>query len=803
MQPRVSITLCCVVLGIVVNSVLAATVIAADHHSDQIQTRNTTIHYDIPAGSLIDALSRFARQSGVAISVKADQLKGLQTPGLTGSYSIEAGFAMLLAGSGYQIRKTDAGYVLQQAPIVTGQTLPMMTISTAADSLKQGTAEEGYRVSNISGVGPWGQRSLQDTPYSMNVVSEELIKNLQAYGSPDEVFKINPVTQFSWPSAQADQAKIHMRGFETDTVARNGLSRQGYNYAHGIIMEEVNRIEVLTGLSGFLYGAGNVGGIVNYVTKRPTQQRFNSITLGNTTGQNLYAHGDFGGRFGTNNTFGYRINAAVQDGETQIKHTDLERWSVSGLFDWQIADNLLIEFDLSKRDYRFNGRSATWSLANGVSRPDANDIDADISWGQKWSYNDMQTERFGVNLYWDISDHLRFRTSYLNEENIRSWSAANNEIQADGTYNQSIYYLPKSGKETINGENYSAFLDLFFNTYSIEHNLVLGYQLSKSYWDIAGYGMDTSFNGFSLDKPTYIAEPEWDPYPGNYEKAYKQQTTNITVGDNIKFNEQWSLLIGGSHSRIIYKDSDYDKSDITPTLSVMYKPWSYITTYATYMESFQQGGVAGRTFGSYRVTNANEVMKPLESTQIEVGAKIDIGGMLLTAAVYEIDKGLEYYNIINNTEARYVQDGRQVHRGVEFTATGKLTDNLALVGGASWLDPKIKENKQRPEIEGNRPSGVATQMYKAYLEYSTPFLPGLALNGGVSYTGNRYGDEANTDKLGDYILMNIGARYSSQLFKKRVTYRFNVNNITGEQYWANRSYLGEPRTFIFSVNAEL
>ncbi|KXK50276.1 hypothetical protein [Nitrosomonas europaea] len=64
MQPRVSITLCCIVLGIVIHSVPAATVIAADHHPDQIQTRNTTIHYDIPAGSLIDALSRFARQSG-------------------------------------------------------------------------------------------------------------------------------------------------------------------------------------------------------------------------------------------------------------------------------------------------------------------------------------------------------------------------------------------------------------------------------------------------------------------------------------------------------------------------------------------------------------------------------------------------------------------------------------------------------------------------------------------------------------------------------------------------------------------
>ena len=36
-------------------------------------------------------------------------------------------------------------------------------------------------------------------------------------------------------------------------------------------------------------------------------------------------------------------------------------------------------------------------------------------------------------------------------------------------------------------------------------------------------------------------------------------------------------------------------------------------------------------------------MKPLISTQFELGAKIDVQGMLLTAALFEIDKPLEYY----------------------------------------------------------------------------------------------------------------------------------------------------------------
>lgn len=134
MQTWGSITVCRAILGITINSIFAAATIAADHHSAQAQTSNAIIHYDIPTGSLIDALSHFARQSGVAISIKADQIKDLQTSGLTGSYSIETGFATLLAGSGYQIRKTDAGYVLRRAPVATGQTLPMMTVTANRES---------------------------------------------------------------------------------------------------------------------------------------------------------------------------------------------------------------------------------------------------------------------------------------------------------------------------------------------------------------------------------------------------------------------------------------------------------------------------------------------------------------------------------------------------------------------------------------------------------------------------------------------------------------------------------------------
>ena len=80
----------------------------------QTQTRAQT-RYAIPAGPLAEALTRYAQQAGVAITVDADKLRGLRTQGLHGRYGVDEGFAVLLRGSGYAIGRTPAGYLLVPA----------------------------------------------------------------------------------------------------------------------------------------------------------------------------------------------------------------------------------------------------------------------------------------------------------------------------------------------------------------------------------------------------------------------------------------------------------------------------------------------------------------------------------------------------------------------------------------------------------------------------------------------------------------------------------------------------------------
>ncbi|WP_350283843.1 secretin and TonB N-terminal domain-containing protein, partial [Nitrosomonas sp.] len=184
--------------------------------------------YAISAGRLGDALAQFAAVTGVPLSFDPQMLSGLSSKGLQGRYTVRAGFSRLLAGSGYELVEAgNGGYSLRRIAAASGTvTLPQMTVSTA--SLKQGTAEEGYRVSNISGIGLWGERSLRDTPYSMSVVPSDLIENVNAQNM-GQIFKMNPLTQEPNIQNFTGVPLVTIRGFQTSSPVYDGI----HLYANG------------------------------------------------------------------------------------------------------------------------------------------------------------------------------------------------------------------------------------------------------------------------------------------------------------------------------------------------------------------------------------------------------------------------------------------------------------------------------------------------------------------------------------------------------------------------------------------
>lgn len=755
-------------------------------------------NYTIETSNINEAIQKISELSNTPYIVDTNILIGKKSNKIKDVQSLEKALEFMFEGTGLEaIIKNNTIVVKKIAVVGSGTVLEDISITDGYSY--SGTAQDGYLVKETSNIGPWQGKNLQDTPIAINVTSKDLIENLQAT-STDQIYNINPVMQATWNQSQNNNGYVFLRGFQTTTSAFDGMRREKWQFTLNTNVEEYERLETITGLSGFLYGPASIGGIMNYIPKRPTAIAQHSITLGNAGGKSgHYVNTDLSGPLTQNGKLGYRLNIVDQDTDTHINNQHVERSLVNLALDYKVTDNLLIQGTISDSNYRMDGRQPYWYLANGASRPSASSINSNKLWGQKWTYQESDVRRYSSNLFWNINDNINLRAAYMKEETQREGIYSANTIKIDNTFEQITTNSPI--EDDLNAYGFYTFLDFDFNTASINHQLTFGMQksdsyMNRNYFDATNSGVTLTNN---FNSPTYVSSPIAAPYTSTAKDLNHLTSTNFTLGDSIELNPQLSLLVGASYVDLEYRNRDYEKNALTPSVSIVYKPIENLSLYTSYMEGLEVGGIADDTYGGYNVVNAKTVMDPLKSDQIEVGAKLTLGDTLLTAALFEIDKGLEYYDLTDVTQPKFVQDGRQVHRGFEFTATGKITDKLATTAGFTLLDPEVKENKQNPLLEGKQPINVADKFAKLYLEYSPFGDTELAFNTGLNYTGSFYGDAMNTDKIPSYTLVNVGTRYTIKETIYPLTFRVNVNNVMDKEYWVNNNYLGDRRTVHASV----
>lgn len=380
-------------------------------------------------------------------------------------------------------------------------------------------------------------------------------------------------------------------------------------------MEDLERVETISGATGFLYGGGRVGGAVNYVTKKPTLEDKRSIRIGNYGGEQYYGHIDLSGQIDDKNIFGYRINALYQDGDS-VADVGKEQKFVSLAFDYKPTDNFTMDLNYAHREQlRTNMKPTIYVGAN--IRPI---LDVSKGYTADWASTDEKNDRLISSLKWDINDIFTLRGSLLYEKSDRKFIASQLiYTRTDGLYDVDNYKYPSQPQEM---ESYagSIYLDSKFETFGVNHLLTLGYSQNYSdYKRSKNWATSTSLTGVTLDEVKNAPIPSTVIANSEMIRTGKLQYKNILIGDDIVFNDKWSALVGANYATLVQKQYDsqtgektskYDKSALTPTLSLMYKPFENLTTYVTYIESLEQGIVVGDTY-----SNFGEILDPLVSKQ--------------------------------------------------------------------------------------------------------------------------------------------------------------------------------------------
>ena len=285
-----------------------------------------------------------------------------------------------------------------------------------------------------------------------------------------------------------------------------------------------------------------------------------------------------------------------------------------------------------------------------------------------------------------------------------------------------------------------------------------------------------------MDNPQAFAEPDYPDFTDRYHSATATQHA-LLLSDNLQFSPQWSLLLAGSeswlsssnYSKTGSRSSDSANRGFSGSASVMYKPVEPLTLYVTYADSLQQGDTAPAT-----ATNAGMILAPYRSRQVEVGSKIAIDKLLLTAALFQIKRPFAY----TNASGDYAVEGEQRNRGLELMADGDITERLHLFGGMTWLDPRLLDTAST-QTDDKQIVGLPRYTASLFAAYDLPQLSGSDIHAGIHYVGRRTTDNQNEGWVSSYTTLDAGAAYKTQLFATATTFRLDVTNLTNRHYWTN------------------
>ncbi|WP_240702195.1 TonB-dependent siderophore receptor [Trinickia terrae] len=642
-------------------------------------------------------------------------------------------------------------------------------------------------------VGALGSKDPKDLPMSVTSYSAELIEAQRARTLMD-VLKNDPSVQNTAVGGAMDN--ISIRGFPVDwtnTMRRDGMPVAPY---YDLGLENIERIDVLKGPSGFLYGVNSPGGTVDYVIKRPTAERFTSVTSEVRSYDGYYGAVDTGGPIG-DGRFGYRFNVAGEKVGNFTHAGDLTRTFVSGAIDWAITPRALLRFDFDYQDKKLAAQPVIGLQPDGSLPPY---FDPRTLLGQPWLQYRTSTYNLGGRFDYKFNDRWSFTTQVAQSYNNRDaafpdvYSVAGNGDILSGD----IYLSPDQSFRVLST---NTFVTGKFDTGFLSHQLVTGVSTRNYEAHQGGFAVLPITVG-NIFNPVYSSQPAIS-YPAK--TTDKNFQPSVFVSDLIDIGSHWSVMLGVRH--VWYRDDSYPPASAAthyqtsvnvPSAGLIFKPLQSVSTYVSYAEGIEQGGVA-----AFNTANAGQNLPPVKSKQYEAGVKADVGNNLsIDAALFRIEKTLQYVN----AENVYVQAGKERHTGVELTANGRVTRDLSIVAGAAYLDT-VQQNTGDATTEGKRAANVPRFQASAFLDYRIAPIHGLSVNTGVYYVGSRPLNAQNSVTLPGYVRFDAGAAYQMQIGGHSTVFRAGVQNLTDKRYWAAANYNsvwpGQPRTFFLSAQVDM
>ncbi|VVN68437.1 TonB-dependent siderophore receptor [Pseudomonas fluorescens] len=687
------------------------------------------------------------------------------------------------------------GLLLADTARAADTELPAVTVT--------GEDTSGYQAHSAS-VGGFDATPLLDTPASISVVTEALIKDRQARLLSEVLQNDASVGESYAPVGYYENFVV--RGFSLNSASSYKINGRTITGEQNVGLENKQQVELLKGLSGLQSGVSEPGGLVNYVTKRPANVR--SVTVSTDDRGSGYLATDVGGFFGNEQQFGLRANVAHEELHSYVEHTNGQRDFASLAFDWNISPDALLQLD-AEYQTREQRSAPGYQLLGGTRLPhhaspkkllahqsgskpvttDALNLNGNFEYrfSDTWKGN-ISASRSRVV----IDDYSSFAWGCYGSASCAS-AAVPNYFSPEGDYD--IYDFRSPDDTRRNDEVQAAFTGAF-DTGGLGHELSVGTSAFRRVVDKRDI-INVMTGSANID-----SEPaDFARYDGPLNDSYRRLDSRqygLFFNDRISFNEQWQTVLGGREVRL--DEETFDSQGETtrhtqryvflPQAALIYKPLQNLALYTRYSKGLSLGGEA-----AWFTTNAFEILAPTVSRQIEAGIKYDWQRISLAAALFQTRQAYQYSRPNDDGTFTFTQQGEQKNTGLELSANGWASQRLQIAASVAAIRARVSDSGT-PAYEGHQAINVPTLRASLQGDYALPGIDGLALLGGVQYSASKYANRQGEVETGAYAIFNVGSRYSTRIDGYDTVFRLTVDNLFDKRYWRDAGeYLGDGYLF--------
>ncbi|MFZ6764843.1 TonB-dependent siderophore receptor [Pseudoroseomonas sp. WGS1072] len=682
----------------------------------------------------------------------------------------------------------------------------------------QAGVERGYSpvqgfVAGVSATATKTDTPLIETPQSISVITADEIRARDAQNINQIMrYSVGAVTETRGSAAvRLDQMTI--RGYSPSQYLDGMRLAGGRDANPSLDAYRLERLEVLRGPASVLYGTTPPGGIINAVSKRPTEERIREVLLQAGTREHWRVAGDYGGKLDENGEWLGRFIGSYAEGNGELDEVRERRYFFSPSLTWRPTSNTTITV---LGHYQRDPESGSYGGVPGwgSALPNPNGRIATRFYDGDWDFERSNREHYQIGY---LAEH-RFNDTLTVRQNFRYMhtqgeyrSLYGSAISSDMTQLIRSVFGTDADLDVFNLDNQ---VQAKFDTGPARHTLLAGLDYFRVLNDV--YTGSNVYNGRtpngvlrqSLFNPVYANQNTRWPGFATY-SSQRQNQLGVYLQDQVRIG-QLVLMAGG---RIDWSDSTTENrragsfaltgtsrqtdSAFTGRAGAVYLFENGLAPYVSYSESFEPQTGTDRNLNPF---------DPTTGRQYEIGLRYQPPGTNLSIAVAAFDLLRENVLSTDPVNPQFsVQNGEVRTRGFELEAKATLAQGLSLTAAYSYLDMEYTKSNNSVGIdygiegrasggtvrqEGKVPTGIPRHNASAWLDYTAPEgrFGGLGVAGGVRYLGSSWGDPANTFKVDSATLFDAALRYDLGQVSRDLNgmqLAVNIQNVADTRYVAS------------------